>query len=92
MYNKAWYEAHRDKINEKRRMRHAEESDEVNEKRRQDYASPCIIGMRYCVSSERTAKNARCVTSPFDAVTCRSTSPPGTHVRDFTAVSFFVLK
>mgnify|MGYP001184050492 len=38
MYNKAWYEAHRDKINEKRRMRHAEESDEVNEKRRQDYA------------------------------------------------------
>ena len=38
MYNKAWYEAHRDKINEKRRMQHAEESDEVNEKRRQDYA------------------------------------------------------
>ena len=38
MYNKAWYETHREQINEKRRMRHAEDSEQVNEKRRQDYA------------------------------------------------------
>jgi len=38
MYNKAWYEIHREQINEKRRVRHAEDSEQVNEKRRQDYA------------------------------------------------------
>ena len=47
-------------------------------------------GMRSRVSSERTAK-VPAVSSPFDAVTCRSTSPPGTHVRDFTAFSFLFL-
>ena len=36
MYNKAWYETHREQINEKRRIRHAEDSEQVNEKRRQD--------------------------------------------------------
>ena len=38
MYNKAYYETHKELINKKRRMRHAEENEEVNEKRRQDYA------------------------------------------------------
>ena len=90
MYNKAWYEAHRDKINEKRRMRHAEESEEVNEKRRQDYARRRNEILRK--QREDRQECPLCHLTPFDAVTCRSTSPPGTHVRDFTAVSFFVLK
>ena len=31
MYNKAYYETHKELINKKRRMRHAEENEEVNE-------------------------------------------------------------
>ena len=86
MYNKAWYEAHRDKINEKRRMRHAEDSDEVNEKRRQDYAR-----RRNEILRKQREDRQEC---PLCRLTFRrrSTLPPGMHVRDFTAVSFFVLK
>ena len=37
MYNKDWYEANRDRINEKRRIQYAEDSNGINEKRRREY-------------------------------------------------------
>ena len=78
MYNKAWYETHREQINEKRRMRHAEDSEQVNEKRRQEPRITHDGERRSCASSERIAKNVHTVTSPFVDAICRNTSPPGT--------------